>query len=260
MYYRFKWGSQDLIATGYGFWDHLTHSGVAQYGVTTGSMNIDDVGSNYDIYVYGSLDFVIGMETLEDTYDQACSFGILDNDVFGIFPNVCSSDILSGTDVVVTLDNIPPEWVAGTTRVLFWYKSTVESTPIKAINGNDITVDLVNGYAAGAIVRERTPYCVNNATASPFTYVVLHNHIGATAGLSAPALMVSDSYLDPESVYGEYFMFPLIILGGNNYFGTLPKIYSRPSALTDKTTYVTEDATYRCIKVQSNMNYAFLEV
>ena len=265
LYYKFEWGTNDIIVLGYSYWDNSAHTGTNWYGLTTGSLAIDETGASYDIYVSGDLDFAHVWETLEDTNDSAAMFGKLEDDVYDTTPAICSSPLTAGSDVSVLLDSVPVSWIAGTTSVMVRFQDTVERAIVKTIISNTITIDLVNSYSANAVFAESVPYILTNSNTIMLIAKCLYNHTGGDAGyaLSAPVLPVSNASLDPDLMYSDYILFSIYMSSVDNevgWCGRVPNMFTRPVALSEKTSHSDGTDTYRILKDYTSQYLAVREV
>lgn len=255
IYLQVKWLSGSIAVYGWQYWNNTTHAGVHQYN-TAINFTIAESGS-YELSVYGDLDFVVVIESINTTYDYLVFAGCLINQLYDNTVAISAAPLSSGSDIGITLDAVPSSWYVGQ-RVFIRDDANIDIITIKTIAGDVITADLAHTFAAGSKLRADVPYIVNSSASSLSVYSMVGHTTTTVLSLSvaqAPGYM---SQIDPEGLNSDYFGASIDMYGTNSYMGQLPHMFRVSSTgLTEKTAF---DNGYRYFNIYSGNYLAIKEV
>lgn len=257
LYFKFTWVSGYIAIYGFLYWDAASHAGTHQYN-SSNNWWIADTGS-YELSVYGDLDFVVCVESVNASYDYICYFGKLTDTVYDTTVATCASALTSGSDVSITLDAVPSSWQAGN-RIFIRDSSRIDLITIKTISGNTITTDLSYAYAAGSKLAECVPYVCQSSYSNLNCYAAVGH--STTTSLSAYEYYANFSTsVDPDKLNDDYIAMPCCIAGADTYVGQLPSVWRiGVGTLTEKSALTGDSFSARYFKFYSSIYLLIKEV
>lgn len=262
MYMKVTWISGYIKVEGWVYWNNSTHAGVRSYS-TQNNLQIAETG-NYELSVYGDLDFCYVWETLNNaTYDYMAYWGRMADCMYDDTVASSTGALSSGSDVTITVDAVPSSWEVGH-NIAIRDNATIDIIEIKTIpNGTSITADL--DYSFGAEVKLATvfPYIVKSSNTamtgnSPISYA---NH-GTSIALS-PYEAAFWTPADPDILNDVYPVAIPWMAGTDTFYGKLPYIWRvDDTGLTQKSALTSFDGSMegRMFRYYSSYYYIIKEV
>lgn len=211
------------------YWNNSTHAGVN--GQTAANNLAVTESASGTLYIYGNLDYLF-IGTIIGASIYGCLFGIVDDSVYDRTIAASSSSVSAGSNVVVTLDNVPSSWVVGG-KVVVRDNTNIERITISAISGNDVTFTSISAsYAAGCKFAKDYPVICQNSTNMSSTFICMFGHNGSklqSVSLS-PSVLVPGNSGDPDPAENEY-MASRIDVGNDTvgYLGGFTNILAIPA-------------------------------
>lgn len=214
LYFRFKWVSGYIQIHGFQVWDNFAHSGVNQY-YTGSNFTVLDTGA-LTLFIYGDLDEVVVINKLSTTDYRACSFGKGDPGWADQSEEIatCSTQLIAGTDVSISLDSVPSYWVPGreiyirTTHNDNISNVYIEKTELKTVSSGSVTADLSNSYVAGSALSDFVGYFITGSNQWASTMYVLIGENGTipeTAGWTYDTMLAEASF-DPGTYEDRWYL------------------------------------------------------
>lgn len=255
----------------YLYWNNTTHTGVTLYGVTTADMLT--AGTDYVLYIYGDLD---GVSVVPDigttpTYAFGTFFGRAVDGPYNPTIYTLASAYSAGSNVVITLPSTPSYGFEQWQNVYIRDDAHIEIIQIEAVSGAQITVDLVNSYAAGAKVQADHCYIANTgASFSSYNNIGHYALISRTGvvGGSSNGLMLTRSttaIVDELQTLDARSIAPVTVGYNATKFrgvgGRLPNMYTcTATGFTHNDLYTLHGVNYRYRAMHSQAYILFKEV
>lgn len=260
LYYKMVFTSLagSIITTTSGlYWDASTNAWVSAYPGTEQAAGPTS-GTIFNLYVYGSLDYIIPIigngSGLFGRY-----FGLLADTMYDSTIAITSGAVTAGAGKIVTVDAVPTSWAVGK-RVFIRDNAKMERTTIDAISGNNVTMTLANGYNSGAKIARDYATCITYGTNFLYGYpqATHAGTIGGQASIMTPRY-VAETLADaaPDAMNNchmtEYSQ--LSITSGGYYGRHQGLVRVSATGITSGTVYPDDDtgASYRALLVSGIM-------
>lgn len=256
----------------YQSWDNSTHAG-ANGTAAQSTWTMADADAK-TLWVYGDLDEVFCVSKLSTTDYRIASFGKLEKGWDNQSKTIasCSSALSSGSDVSITVDAVPSNWVVGkeiyirTTHNDDTSTVKMEKIEIKTLASNTITADLTNSYTANSALSDFVGYYVTggiNWSSSGYALIAENGTIGtATGGFTF--LPLSEARFDPGDYEDRWFLIEYFLHGALGLMGKSNHIRRTPtinSPLVVEDIIEEDDGTeWRVFHCYSNNYVAIKEV
>lgn len=260
----------------YLYWNNSTHAGVSIYGgISSDLWSYSAAATNYNLFIYGDLDALAILLERDNQADYCygASMGRLVDGPYNQEILTLSSAYSAGSNVVVTLPSVPSYGYEQWKNIYIRDDAHIEIIQIEAISGNNITVDLVNSYAAGAKIQ--ADHCYLAASGSYFgsstgtCNSALISRDGVVGGTSNPVLRLSNQSLyaaDELQTLSALFAVDYVLgkhdTGFKGVGGRMPNMYNLPASIgmTYNSLYVIAGVSYRYLFVAYSLAMLFREV
>lgn len=227
LYYRFKWHEVDHInIQGMLYWNAATDTAVLPYNTASVDPIYVDDDAAVVLWIYGDLDRVVSVTKLITGIYYGANVGKAADLPYDTTIATCSGSLSSGSDISITVDDIPSEWAVD--RYLFIRDNAhIEKIKIKTLNAGTktITADLTNSYTANNKLAADLVYMVSGNQMMGSSKYLLINHNGAMYTYATPVYNATVNNCYPDKMNDEPIAGPeLLRIAGIGYHGSLGNV------------------------------------
>lgn len=273
LYFKISWENGNFRCEGYQSWDATAHAGSTnRYNTTSDNWKVLETGT-YILWVYGDLDAIFAMNDLATANQYGVNFGKFtkgwDNQSGTIV--TCSDALTAGSDVSITVDEMPANWAVGkeiyirTTHNNEMSTVKIEKITIKTLANLTITVDLVNSYTVNSALSDFVGYgCQGSIYMFSTTYFLIGENGSRNQSTTPINLALTTSSFDPGEYEDRFYMVEYVYQGSPGLLGKnklLRKIPSFVSGFAVGDVIVEDDGTeWRCFQAYASKYTAVKEV